>query len=88
MENALMERPKCPTHNVYMELRIGQSQEQRFCGTWYDCPAYKCACSILLPSPELQSQLEMQAQQAAASNTSHGKKINPAPMGKGRKERK
>jgi hypothetical protein len=51
--------PACITHGV-MELRPtnGQTHEQRFCGTWYDCP--KCSSSVLLPSSELLAQLKTQ----------------------------
>lgn len=42
----------------------GQTYEQRFCGTWYDCKN-GCSSSILLQSPELIAQnKEMFAQSA------------------------
>lgn len=55
MKYPLAERPKCPTCGVYMELRplYGQTPEQKYCGTWYNCPSPRCSCSVLLPSVEL-----------------------------------
>lgn len=57
MDNALMELPRCPTHKTPMHLRARFSHEQLFCGTWYDCDNSGCACSVLLPSRELQDAL-------------------------------
>lgn len=67
MDNALMAPPKCPAHNVYMILRPGKSSpEANFCGTWYECPYPKCACTALLPSRELEAQLEAMKQHYTA----------------------
>ncbi|MCI8589833.1 MAG: hypothetical protein HFE77_03885 [Clostridiales bacterium] len=50
--NALIERPKCVRHHVYMNLRAKNhlSKEADLCGAWYDCPVYGCTCSVLIPS--------------------------------------
>ena len=50
---SLMELPKCPTHGSPMHYRVPRTNEQRFCGTWYDCDTPGCKCSTLLPSAEL-----------------------------------
>lgn len=50
----LMELPRCPVHGCQLEYRPGRTPEQRFCGTWYDCPYPGCAHSVLFPSEELQ----------------------------------
>ena len=63
MQNTeLMGLPRCPTHNTPMHYRVPRTLEQRFCGTWYDCDTPGCACSVLLPSKELQAQLSAQQQ--------------------------
>lgn len=53
MTNELAKLPSCPTCGTPMRLREKMSEEALFCGTWYDCPEYGCACSVLLPSKEL-----------------------------------
>lgn len=53
-----MELPRCPTHSQFqMALRPAahQTQEQRFCGVWYDCRA--CSQSVLFKSAELEEHL-------------------------------
>lgn len=60
IETALMELPRCPTHNTPMHYRPPRSREQAFCGTWYDCDTPGCSCSVLLLSQELQAQLATQ----------------------------
>jgi hypothetical protein len=30
-----------------------QTAEQRWCGTWFDCPEFHCRNSRLIPSQEL-----------------------------------
>lgn len=51
--------PACPRHGP-MGLRIGYTKEQRWCGVWYDCAAFRCGRSALIPSAELQAQLKEQ----------------------------
>jgi hypothetical protein len=52
--------PFCPYSRDHgrTELRplARQTPEQKFCGTWYDCP--KCHSSVLFPSKELTDFLE------------------------------
>ncbi len=49
-------RPQCSRHGS-MELRVGGTAQQRWCGTWYDCPGYdgprRCLASALLASSAL-----------------------------------
>lgn len=59
-ETALMETPRCPTHNCSMHFRPARTQEQGFCGAWYDCDTSGCACSVLVPSAALLIQLAAQ----------------------------
>jgi hypothetical protein len=49
---------KCPTHQEQLVQRDEKrlTPEQRFSGTWYDCPL--CYHSVLEPSPELVRQME------------------------------
>jgi hypothetical protein len=56
-------RPQCPHHGA-MEPRPGHTAEQRWCGTWYACPAPRCATVTLLPSPALTAQLAHQQRAA------------------------
>ncbi len=51
--NTLMELPRCPVHGCQLIHRPGGTQEQRYCGTWYDCPVGGCYYSVLFPSVEL-----------------------------------
>ena len=51
--NALIVLPKCPTHGGPMAFRLAQTQEQRFCGAWYECTESGCRCASLIPSIEL-----------------------------------
>lgn len=53
--NELMTLPKCHKCGCTMMMRsaTNQTQEQQYCGTWYDCPSPGCACSVLMPSAEL-----------------------------------
>jgi len=54
---------ECPKGHGPMERRPlkGQTPEQLWCGTWYDCqhidkyggPYGKCPCTLLVPSEEL-----------------------------------
>lgn len=30
-----------------------QTQEQKWCGAWFDCMHPGCSCSVLIPSPEV-----------------------------------
>jgi hypothetical protein len=56
MNNELMTLPKCktPGHGqMYLRPVTHQSEEQKWCGTWYDCP--QCTSSVLFPSGELQA---------------------------------
>lgn len=48
----LMALPNCDRHGQ-MTLRDVKQQtpEQKWCGTWYDCPI--CSSSALYPGPEL-----------------------------------
>lgn len=60
--SALAERPKCTECGAYMEIRNGQTPEQRFCGTWYEHPQMPGAhightSSVLYPSLQLITQL-------------------------------
>jgi len=50
---------RCPVHNVGMIQRplSRQTKEQQWCGAWWDCPEFRCGCSILFQSPELAAQL-------------------------------
>lgn len=63
---ALMTLPRCPTHGCSMHYRAPRTNEQHFCGTWYDCDTPGCGCSVLLPSPELRAQLEAMRHPARA----------------------
>lgn len=53
--------PECPRGHGPMVLRAEsvQTAEQRWCGTWYDCPpgapGYHCTSSHLIPSDELRA---------------------------------
>ena len=49
----LMELPRCPVHGCQLEYRLGETKEQRFCGTWYECPYPSCTYTVLFPSEEL-----------------------------------
>ena len=51
MSRNLMCLPKCITHNIQMLLRTETSDEQNFCGVWYQCP--ECRYTVLLPSEKL-----------------------------------
>lgn len=56
MENKLMELPSCPNseHGEMIARKIlGQTQEQRYCGAWYDCKEPGCANSVLIPAKEI-----------------------------------
>lgn len=46
---------KCPTHKAKLVRRPegGQTYEQKWCGTWYDCP--RCHYSVLERSVALQA---------------------------------
>ncbi|HZK34200.1 MAG TPA: hypothetical protein VFD33_02685 [Bacillota bacterium] len=48
--------PKCP-HPEHGEMiarkLLGQTQEQRYCGAWYDCKEPGCSNSALIPSKEI-----------------------------------
>lgn len=56
MDRALMNLPKCKTHSqMILRTPTLQSAEQKWCGTWYDCP--QCPVSVLFPSPDLNRQL-------------------------------
>lgn len=65
MTTALMTIPTCPADPSHGQMILRpierQTPEQKFCGTWYDCP--RCHSSVLLRSPELAAQL---AEQRAA----------------------
>jgi hypothetical protein len=41
-----------------MRLRplAGQTREQRWCGTWYDCQGSRCSSAALILSSELAAQ--------------------------------
>lgn len=56
MAEGIMSLPKCSTHGEQMILRERVTEDQNFCGTWYDCP--KCENSVLFPSKELTSFLD------------------------------
>ena len=58
--NALMILPKCPTHGTTMIFREARTQEQRFCGAWYECAEPGCKCASLIPSKELEALLSHQ----------------------------
>lgn len=49
--------PRCPVHGQ-MRLRplAGQTREQRWCGTWYDCQGSRCSSAALILSSELAAQ--------------------------------
>jgi hypothetical protein len=53
----------CPRHGALVQRPDAQqTPEQRWCGTWYDCPGYqygghRCGRTVLVPSAELQTQL-------------------------------
>ncbi|MEG3071079.1 MAG: hypothetical protein HQP61_02405 [Peptococcaceae bacterium] len=55
MSNLPMVLPVCPASAEHGEMVLRplafQTYEQKFCGTWYDCP--QCRSSILFPSMEL-----------------------------------
>lgn len=55
MNNSLMTLPLCPRCGVQMEYRPPKSQNEAYCGVWYDCHNGKCSCSTLLPSVELKA---------------------------------
>ena len=59
---------RCPAHNVVMVERDmrGATYEQKFCGTWFDCPHPGCTCSACEHSPELAAQLDEQRAKRAA----------------------
>lgn len=62
-----MRTPVCgayPEHGP-MEERGRVSDEQRWCGVWFDCG--RCASSVLFPSQELKEHLE------AAEGAAEGK---------------
>lgn len=44
--------PANPSHGaMFARSKDGQTREQLWCGTWYDC--HRCYSSVLHPSPEL-----------------------------------
>ena len=51
--NAIMILPKCQTHGITMIFREARTQEQRFCGAWYECAEPGCKCASLITSKEL-----------------------------------
>lgn len=51
--------PQCRQHGP-MALRPGYTSEQRWCGTWYTCTAFRCGTEHLLASPELLASLAEQ----------------------------
>jgi hypothetical protein len=57
----------CPNDKVPLVKRPieRQTYEQRWCGTWYDCPAQGCGRSVLYPSAALLEQLEEMRQRAS-----------------------
>lgn len=60
ISTALDVLPQCPQGHGQMVLRDppgGHTPEQRWCGTWYDCPPgqFHCRSSVLLPSPDLRA---------------------------------
>lgn len=63
--------PRCVKHGP-MTLRpaAGQTKEQLWCGTWYDCTfpefGHKCSITVLIQSKELLAQLAEQAACRAA----------------------
>jgi len=54
--NELMMLPIC-SHKEHGQMALRplkhQTQEQLFCGAWYDCLHPGCICSVLFPSKEL-----------------------------------
>lgn len=53
--NEIMELPRCKkVGHGQMVLRPIEKQtyEQKFCGTWYDCPHHDCYNSVLFESQE------------------------------------
>lgn len=48
----------CPSNAAHGEMELRpeskMTQEQRWCGTWYDCP--RCHSSLLVPAPALEVQ--------------------------------
>lgn len=56
MKNLPMALPRCTFHpDSQMALRPERrlTDEQKFCGVWYDCPS--CTSSVLFPSPEVRA---------------------------------
>lgn len=60
---------RCPVHSIGMIPRPfnRQSAEARWCGAWWDCPKFRCGCTILFDSPELRAQNEEFARRKASS---------------------
>ena len=50
---SLIKVPLCPVHGCDMRFREAETFEQDYCGSWYECPQRGCACSVLIPSPEI-----------------------------------
>lgn len=53
MANELMKTPICPKCGIPMQFRQARTNEQSFCGAWYDCWNDGCACSVLIPSKQI-----------------------------------
>lgn len=52
--------PRTASHGQLVE-RPGTTREQRWSGTWLDCPDPLCGTTVLLMSDELRAQLATQA---------------------------
>lgn len=49
-----MSDPICERHGAMVERDIaGQTKEQTWCGTWWDCADPGCRSSFLVPSDDL-----------------------------------
>ncbi|MPM41901.1 hypothetical protein SDC9_88561 [bioreactor metagenome] len=58
MGTQLMAAPRCPVHDTPMVFHPAKTPVQEYCGAWYYCHESGCACSTLIPSPEVQKIME------------------------------
>ncbi len=76
MESLPMVLPTCPSSEEHGQLILRsqdyQTYEQKFCGTWYDCPV--CRSSVLFESPELKAQLDEQKDRLAGQELAKAKR--------------
>lgn len=66
MQKMLMPLPRCKiSGHGEMQLRPVEKQtdEQKYCGVWYDCVYPGCRCSTLIPSQNIKTVTVIEAAQ-------------------------